>query len=121
MLDNLRRSLLAPFTLLLLGLCWLLPMPAGLYGALLVLATIAIPAFLPIVFSVLPHRTGNRLSNHIRTLIADLQLAAMQTLLSVAFLPDQAWRMGDAIVRTLSRLFATRRHLLRSEEHTSEL
>ncbi|MDH3315849.1 MAG: glycosyl transferase, partial [Gammaproteobacteria bacterium] len=112
MLDNLRRSLLAPFTLMLLGVCWLLPMPSSMVGALLVLAAIAIPAFLPIFFSVLPHHTGIRLRNHVRMLAADLRLAATQTLLSVAFLADQAWRMGDAIVRTLVRLFATRRHLL---------
>ena len=112
MLDNLRRSLLAPFTLMTLGVCWLLPMPAGLVGALLVLAAISIPAFLPACFSVLPRRAGVRLRNHFAMLAGDLQAAATQTFLSVAFLPDQAWRMGDAIVRTLVRLTATRRHLL---------
>ena len=61
---------------------------------------------------MLPHRAGIRLRNHIAMLAGDLRLAATQSLLSVAFLADQAWRMGDAIVRTLARLFATRRHLL---------
>ena len=112
MLDNLRRSLLAPFTLIALGLCFLLPMPSALVGTLLVLAVIAIPAFLPTLFSMLPQRTGIRIRNHMGMLAADLQLAAIQTFLSVAFLPDQAWRMGDAIARTLTRLFATHRHLL---------
>ncbi|HSS65325.1 MAG TPA: glycosyl transferase, partial [Gammaproteobacteria bacterium] len=112
MLDNLRRSLLAPFTLIGLGFSWLLPMPSGMVGTFLILAAIAIPAFLPACFSVLPHRTGIRLRHHVRMLAADLKLAAAQTLLSVVFLADQAWRMGDAIVRTLVRLFATRRHLL---------
>jgi cyclic beta-1,2-glucan synthetase len=112
MLDNLRRSVLAPILLMALGVCWLLPVPSGMVGALLVLAAIAIPAFLPSFFSVLPHRAGIRLRNHVRKLAADLRLAATQTLLSVALLADQAWRMSDAIVRTLARLFATRRHLL---------
>jgi cyclic beta-1,2-glucan synthetase len=112
MLDNLRRSLLAPFTLMALGLCWQLPMPSALNGVLLVVATIAIPAFLPTCFSVLPHRAGIRLRNHIGMLAGDLQLAATQSLLLVVFLADHAWRMGDAIVRTLVRLVATRRHLL---------
>ncbi|MEJ2343776.1 MAG: hypothetical protein P8Y10_16460 [Gemmatimonadales bacterium] len=67
MLDNLRRSLLAPFTLTALGFSWLLPMPSGMVGALLILAAIAIPAFLPTCFSVLPHRTGIRLRHHIRS------------------------------------------------------
>lgn len=112
MLDNLRRSLLAPFTFAAIGLCWLLPMPSSVRGTVLVLATIAIPAFLPAIFSILPRRTGIRLHNHMTTLGADLWLAAMQTLLSVDFLADRAWRMGDAILRTLTRLFVTRRRLL---------
>jgi cyclic beta-1,2-glucan synthetase len=112
MLDNLRRSLLAPFTLLALGLCWLLPAPSSMKGALLVIAAIAIPAFLPTLFSVLPRRSGIRFRNHLGALAADLRLAAAQTVLSVAFLADQAWRNGDAIVRTLARVFATRRRLL---------
>src|SRR3546814_5241764 len=65
MLDNLRRSLLAPFALMALGLSWLLPMPSGMKGTLLVLAAVAIPAFLPTFFSVLPHRAGIRLRNYI--------------------------------------------------------
>ncbi len=112
MLDNLRRSLLAPFTLIALGLCWLLPMPSAMVGTFLVLPVIAIPAFLPALFSVLPHRAGIRFRNQIGMLAADLQLAAIQTFLSLALLPDQVWRMGDAIARTLTRLFVTRRHLL---------
>ena len=112
MLDNLRRSLLAPFTFMAFGVCWLFPLPSGMKGTLLVLAAIAIPAFLPTLFSVLPRHSGIRLRNHVGKLAADLRLAAAQTLLSVVFLADQAWRMGDAIARTLARLFATRRHLL---------
>jgi cyclic beta-1,2-glucan synthetase len=112
MLDNLRRSLLAPFTLMAFGLCMLLPAPAGVVGALLVLVAMAIPPFLSTFFSVLPHRSGIRLDRHMRMLGADLYLAASQTLLSVVFLADNAWRMGDAVARTLVRLSLTRRHLL---------
>ena len=112
MLDNLRRSLLAPFSLLALGLCWLLPLPVAPVGVLLVLTAIAIPAFLPTLLAVLPQRRRMSLRNHLRMLGGDLQMAGTQTLLSVALLPDQAWRMGDAIARTLFRLFVSRRHLL---------
>src|SRR3546814_1560435 len=63
--------------------------------SLLVLAAVAIPAFLPTFFSVLPRRAVVRLRNHIGTLTADLQLAATQTFLSVVLLTDQAWRMGE--------------------------
>ncbi|HEY9381677.1 MAG TPA: glucoamylase family protein, partial [Burkholderiales bacterium] len=112
MLDNLRRSLLTPSTLLAFGLCWLLPMPAALKGTLLVLAASAIPPFLPVVFSILPHRPGVRLGNHIRALASDVRIAILQIFFSLALLPDRAWRMCDAIVRTLVRLCVTRRHLL---------
>ncbi|GAB1715768.1 MAG: glycosyltransferase 36 [Nitrobacter sp.] len=112
MLDNLRRSLLAPITLMAVVLCWLLPMPAAIIGLLLVLATIAIPAFLPSIFSVLPRRAGLRVRNHLGVLAGSLRLAAAQTSLTVSFLPDQAQRAADAIARTLLRLFVTRRHLL---------
>ncbi|WP_371915424.1 GH36-type glycosyl hydrolase domain-containing protein [Pseudomonas sp. CC6-YY-74] len=112
MLDNLRRSLLAPLTLLALAVCWLLPMPAALSGTLLILAGMATPAFLPTFFALFPQRSGIRLPNHLRRLRADLQLAAAQTLLTLAFLPDNAWRMLDAIGRTLVRLAITRSNLL---------
>ncbi|MDB5473442.1 MAG: glycosyl transferase, partial [Devosia sp.] len=74
--------------------------------------TMALPAFLPSLLSVWHRRTGVRLHNHFNSVAADLRTAATQTFLAVAFLPDQAWRMVDAILRTLVRLFITRRHLL---------
>ena len=111
-LDNLRRSLFAPFALATIAVSWLLPLSSGIKGTLFALAAIAIPAFLPTLFAIIPRRTGVRLASHVRALDADLRLAGAQTVLSIAFLPDQAWRMGDAIARTMVRLFLTRRHLL---------
>ena len=112
MLDNLRRSLLAPLSLLSLLLCWMLPQPSALIGTLLVLGSLAIPAFLPLCFTLLPTRSGVSARSHLNRLFGDLRVAASQTLLNLAFLPDQAWRMTDAIVRTLWRLYVTHRHLL---------
>lgn len=112
MLDNLRRSLLSPFLLLALGASWLLPMPTGAWGARLLLAVVAIPIFLPSLLSLPQHRAGFRWRHHFTTLATDLRLAAMQTFLTLAFLPDHAFRMGDAILRTLVRLYGSHRHLL---------
>lgn len=112
LVDNLRRSLLAPSALVALGLSWLLPVPAALVGTLLVLAAIMVPVFLPSLFTVLPRRAGVHLGSHMRALGRDLRQATTQSFLSIAFLPDQARQMGDAIIRTLWRLFVTRRHLL---------
>ncbi len=112
MLDNLRRSLVAPFTLAVLALSWLLPSPSAAAAVLLVIAAVAVPAVLPVVFSMLPQRSGVPLRNHLGRVAADFRLAAAQTFLSLAFLPNQAWQMADAIVRTLLRVFITHRHLL---------
>jgi len=112
MLDNLRRSLIAPFTLLVFALNWLLPTPPAVTGMALVLTAVAIPAFLPGAFSLLPHRAGLHLRSHLGKLGRGLHLAAAQLAFAITFLPDQAWRAGDAIIRTLARLFVTRRHLL---------
>ena len=112
MLDNLRRSLIAPLMVAELAVCWLMPLPAGIAGVVWMLCVLAIPAFLPTVFAILQRRTGVRLHSRVRTLGGDARLAALQTLLSAAFLADHAWRMGDAIIRTLVRLFVTHRHLL---------
>src|SRR5690606_2068088 len=112
MLDNLRRSLLAPSTLLLLGLCWILPFAVAITATLIVILALALPIFLPSMFAILPHRTGVRVRSHLNNLFADVRVATQQLLLSLVFLADQSWQMGDAIVRTLWRLSVSRRHLL---------
>lgn len=111
-LDNLRRSLVAPMTLLALMLSWLFPPPMALLATALLLATIAIPAFIPPVFSMLPHRSGVDARIHMLLWLIDLRLALSQTFLTIAFLPDQSWRTLDAIGRTLVRLWITHRHCL---------
>ncbi|HWP11896.1 MAG TPA: glycosyl transferase, partial [Ramlibacter sp.] len=111
-LDNLRRSLMAPLTLATLVLGLTLPLPSALKATLLVLAAMAIPVLLPALFAIVPRRSGIHLPKHIRMLAGDLRVAALQTAFSLAFLADQAWRMSDAILRTLLRLSVTRRHLL---------
>ncbi len=112
MLDNLRRSLLAPSAALALLFSWLLPMPQALFGSLLLVGSLALPACLPVCLGLWPRRRGIGLRHHFSAWAAELRRALLQTLLSLAFLADQAWRMGDAIVRTLLRMFVTRRHLL---------
>src|SRR6185312_16106468 len=47
-----------------------------------------------------------------RRLLGDLGLAAAHFGLALVFLAYQAWLMGDAVLRTLIRLFVTRRNLL---------
>jgi cyclic beta-1,2-glucan synthetase len=110
--DNLRRSLVAPTTFALIVLCWLLPLPSAAVGILLVLAALAVPTILQAIFTLVPGAPRIRLRNHIGMLVGDLRMGLAQVVLSLAFLPDQAWQMVDAISRTLWRLYVSRRHLL---------
>lgn len=112
MLDNLRRSMVPPGTLIALLVCWLLPLPQALTITLLLLASFTIPALLPVLFNLLPRRTGVNLKHHLRMSGVDLRSAGIQMALQLIFLPDQAWRMSDAIIRTLWRLGVSRQHLL---------
>lgn len=111
-LDNLRRSLIPPFTLAALALCWFLPIHLAVIATALVLMTIVIPALLHCLFSFVPHRRGVNIKNHFRVWLGDLRLALAQAFLLIAFLPDQSWRMIDAISRTLWRLLVSHHHLL---------
>ncbi len=71
-----------------------------------------IPAALPVVAGLLPRRQGISKRSHLRALGADVALAAAQVGLGLTFLAHQAWLMIDAILRTLARLYVTRRKLL---------
>ena len=112
MLDNLRRTLSAPAGLAALLIGWLLPIGAALLWSTFVIATIAMPALLPVIAAIIPGRAGITVRSHLRALRRDVWLAATQTVLLVAFLPHQATLMIDAIGRTLFRLLVSRRNLL---------
>ena len=112
MVDNLRRTLSAPLALATLVAAWTLPsVPAGAWTAL-VLASILLPAALPVLAGLVPRRQGFFERSHLRAVGADLGLAAAHVGLAVTFLANQAWQMVDAITRTLTRLYVTRRSLL---------
>ena len=112
MLDNLRRSLVAPFTLAALVAGWMLPWPDAGIWTLCLLAMMALPRLLGLPLAFLPQRVGVSQRAHFAAFGADIAVALAQFGLSVAFLADQAWLMGDAIARTLWRLFVSRKNLL---------
>ena len=112
MIDNLRRTFSAPTAVVALALGWTLPIYPALIWTSFVLATIIVPSLMPIISAIPSRRPGAQISAHLRALGGDLSLAAVLTALNVTFLADQARLMSDAIVRTLWRLFVSRRHLL---------
>jgi cyclic beta-1,2-glucan synthetase len=112
MLDNLRRTLSAPASLVALVVGWMLPRASALIWTAFILAMTALPMLLPAIVALLPRRAGITPRSHLRALGKDFRLAAGQFLFQITFLPHQAWLMADAISRTLFRLFVSHRNLL---------
>lgn len=112
MADNLRRTLSAPAALLTLMAGWTLPFASPAIWTMFVLATIALPALLPVLTGLIPHRRGVSKRSHVRAVGADIVLAASHVGLTVTLLAHQAWLMVDAVVRTLWRVYVSRRNLL---------
>ncbi len=112
MLDNLRRTLSAPACMLALLVGFSLPFAAASVWTCCILLTLLVPPLIPIASDIVPRRAGIMLRSHLAALGTDLRIALIQGALVVTFLAHQAWLMGDAIARTLWRLFVSRRHLL---------
>ena len=112
MLDNLRRTLSAPAIYLALLAGWMLPLGAAVVWTAFVVATFAIPAFIPAFVGIIPRRFGLSQRRHWYMVGADFALASLQLALLITLVASQAWLMADAILRTLFRLFIRRRKLL---------
>jgi len=111
-LDNLRRSLVAPSLFLwLVATCALFPGSAWLWS-LFVLLVIAFPVYLHVTTGLLMHPRGIAWTSHFWTIWGDFRTNTAQIALSFVFLPHQAWLMCDAIVRALYRQLISRKKLL---------
>ncbi len=111
-LDNLRRSLVAPALFLwLVASCVLFPGSALLW-CLFVFLTIAFPVYLHVSTGLLMHPKGIPWTSHFWSLWGDFRTNTLQIALSFVLLPHQAYLMCDAIVRTLYRQLFTRKKLL---------
>lgn len=112
MLDNLRRTLVAPLMVLSLVLGWTLPFAAGLVWTLFNAVLLLAPPLFPIVTALRPAQAGIRWSGHLRALVAEVRRAVVLAALTGGFLAHQAWMLMDAVLRTLWRLWFSHRHLL---------
>jgi cyclic beta-1,2-glucan synthetase len=112
MLDNLRRTLLAPTAVLLLAGTWVAgSAPAAVAATAFVVACTAIPMALPVGSELLARRRRCAVRVPLRRSLADLGLAALRTGLAMVMLGHQATLMTHAVATTLSRLFVRRRML----------
>jgi len=112
MLDNLRRSLAAPAGFLVALAAWILPDVPALPWMGLFVGSVVLPAVIPVLDGLFPRRWGFSKRNHLRAVGHDISVALSQTLLALAMLAHQTWLMVDAIVRTLVRVYITKRNLL---------
>jgi cyclic beta-1,2-glucan synthetase len=112
MVDNLRRSLSAPSSFLLALAAWTLPGISPLPWTGLLVGSVAVPAFIPVVDGLIPRRWGISKRSHLRAVGNDFLVALSQAFVAITMLAHQAWLMMDAVLRTLGRLYITRRNLL---------
>jgi cyclic beta-1,2-glucan synthetase len=82
-----------------------------LWTALFV-GSILIPALIPVMDGLIPHRWGISKRSHLRAVRNDIVVASTQSLLALTVLAHQARLMTHAITRTLWRLFVSKRNLL---------
>ena len=111
-LDNLRRSLVPAALLVLLLGAWLLMPELGGLGTLLVILIILIPGLLSVLGNLYRKPSDLPWSMHLRGVTASGGRQLGQILLTLAFLPYDAFVSVDAIGRTLVRLLVTHRRLL---------
>ncbi|MEQ1871063.1 MAG: carbohydrate-binding protein, partial [Vicinamibacterales bacterium] len=114
-LDNLRRSLVAPTLLMLLASAWtLLPGPLAFWvmTVLVVLASQLLPLLGRLVVGP---RKAQSFPVFWRNLRDDAATALAQVALGLTFLANNAWETAHAVVLTLARLVITRRRLLEWE------
>jgi cyclic beta-1,2-glucan synthetase len=113
--DNLRRTLVAPATVAVLALAWLVLPGDALVWTAGVLAAIAFPLYPLAVQLGAGPAPQQPLGVFLRILGDDVKTAGAQTLLQITFLAYHAYEMAHAIALTLVRLVLTQRRLLEWE------
>jgi len=111
LLDNLRRSLVAPGLIALLLLCWaLLPAPAFWNAA--ILSVFFLPLFLGLIIGLADKPHDIAFGQHLLNWGQGARIGLGHAVLDATFLPHEASYCVDAIVRTVWRMLVSRRHLL---------
>lgn len=114
-LDNLRRSLMAPATLAVLVLGWTVLPGTPMAWTAIGLAALAMPVclrLLQLLRGPTPFESGRAF---LRTTIEDTETDVVRVILELAFLANHAYEMVDAITVTLVRLGITKHRLLEWE------
>ncbi len=110
--DNLRRSLVAPLTLALFTVGWLVLPDRATAWPLFLPLVVLFPAYFSLADSVITRSRRVTLQSQVPEILRDFRTDSVRGLFGLAVLPHQAFLMSDAIVRTLWRMLVSRRHLL---------
>ena len=110
-LDNLRRSLVAPSLLVLLLFGWLArtQQPSWTFAVLMV---VLVPLLLASLLELFQKPRDAVLDQHLRAALRAVGQHLARSALYLVWLPHEALYSLDAVLRTLWRLLASRRHLL---------
>jgi cyclic beta-1,2-glucan synthetase len=113
-LDNLRRSLVEPATLLLLLFGWLVPGESALRWTLATLLILVIPSWFEFAFTLV-RAVAERKMSVAREAVAAFYATSFSALLTLVFLAHQTLLSLDAVARALVRRNVTRERLLEWE------
>ncbi len=113
MIDNIRRSLSTPTTMLSLFAGWVLlpPTPAA-FWTIFTVSLILIPSLLPAISNAMPRAQALTLESRLKSIGEDFAQALATTGSNLVFLAHQSYLMTDAIARTIYRLLFSRKNLL---------
>ena len=110
-LDNIRRSITPVALLVLLVISWVMLTPAWLGGLILIGVMITSPV-LTTLNELLNKSRELPLKLHLRAIIHGIPKHFVQPMLTIIFLPYEAFFSLCAIITSLIRMTITRRHLL---------
>ncbi|EJN01743.1 glucoamylase family protein [Herbaspirillum sp. YR522] len=111
LLDNLRRSLVAPATTAMALVGWLF-LDQAWQWTLTVLAMAFLPALLSSLLDLFRWPAQTSLAQHLAARLDSIANQALHGLLAIGLLPYETWYQADAIVRTHWRLLVSHRKLL---------
>jgi cyclic beta-1,2-glucan synthetase len=113
-LDNLRRSLVEPATLLLFVLGWLVLPGRPQYWTLAAIGILFVPSWFQFLFTLI-RAVAEKKSSVAREAVTALFTANVNIFFTLTFLAHQTLLSLDAVVRTLIRRLVTQRRLLEWE------
>jgi len=110
-LDNLRRSLVAPALIALFLAGWTLLPGRPFYWTVVAIATMSLPILAHLAGLLAGPRRGQGLRLFLKGVGEDLETDVARVSVQLTFLAHQAWDMADAVAVTLVRLVSRRRRL----------